>query len=209
MIQASIKNSALPALCGILYAVFSVTIFLMGSPDGSSMLRDLLETRNTVALMGIVALAAGACTSAAAFLTARRAGRWLLLQNGLACGALGLLIMLGANRAVAFRTLALAVAVMAASLGLYQLATARAFRGHPANQWLLGAAGLVSTGFALVFLAFALRWFPLDPSPSAQTFNWLASYFAFSAICMAGLALDPLKPRADLPPLVSTALPPA
>jgi hypothetical protein len=50
-------------------------------------------------------------------------------------------------------------------------------------------AGVVSVGFAAVFLAFVLRWIKLDPSPSAQTFHWLASYFGFTAICMVGLAL--------------------
>lgn len=191
MIQTSIRNSILPVLCGILYAVFSLTIFLMGSRDPSSVLRNLLETRNTAAAIGILALAAGACTVAVAFWTPGRTSAWLLALNGLACGALGSLMILGARRPVAFRALALAIVVMAVSLCLYELAIARTFRGYPANQWLLGVAGLVSAAFALVFLAFALRWFPLEPSPSAQTFNWLASYFAFSAICMAGLASGP------------------
>jgi hypothetical protein len=48
---------------------------------------------------------------------------------------------------------------------------------------------VVSVGFAVVFLGFVLRWIKLDPSPSAQTFNWLGSYFGFTAICMVGLAL--------------------
>jgi hypothetical protein len=80
---------------------------------------------------------------------------------------------------------------MAMSIGLYELATARTLRGHHIDEWLLGVAGVVSVGFAVVFLGFALRWIKLDPSPSAQTFNWLGSYFGFTAICMVGLALGP------------------
>jgi hypothetical protein len=78
---------------------------------------------------------------------------------------------------------------MAMSMGLYELATARTLWGHLKDEWLLGVAGVVSFGFAAVFLAFVLRWIKLDPSPSAQTFNWLASYFGFTAICMVGMAL--------------------
>jgi hypothetical protein len=77
---------------------------------------------------------------------------------------------------------------MAMSIGLYELATARTLRGHLIDDWLLGAAGVVSVGFAVAFLAFVLRWIKLDPSPSAQTFYWLGSYFGFTAICMVGLA---------------------
>ena len=89
----------------------------------------------------------------------------------------------------AFRTIALVIVIMAMSIGLYELATARTLRGHLIDEWLLGAAGVVSVGFAVAFLAFVLRWIKLDPSPSAQTFYWLGSYFGFTAICMVGLAL--------------------
>jgi hypothetical protein len=61
--------------------------------------------------------------------------------------------------------------------------------GHLIDEWLPGAAGVVSVGFAVAFLAFVLRWIKLDPSPSAQTFYWLGSYSGFTAICMVGLAL--------------------
>jgi uncharacterized membrane protein HdeD (DUF308 family) len=139
--------------------------------------------------LGLLALAAGVCTIAASVWSSRKDNSWLLVLNGLACSSLGLLVTIGANRSITFRTIAIVTVIMAMSIGLYELATARMLRGHRIGEWLLGAAGVVSVGFAIVFLGFVLRWIKLDPSPSAQTFNWLGSYFGFTAICMMGLAL--------------------
>src|SRR4051794_29268844 len=141
--------------------------------------------------MGGAALAAGACTIAAGLWTARKRNSslpnsWLLVLNGLACGALGTLVMLGMSRPVAFRTIALLIAAMAVSMGWLELAGARTLRGL--DEWLLAGAGVVSVAFAAVFLGFVTGWIRLRPSPSGQTFYWLAAYFAFSAICMIGLA---------------------
>jgi hypothetical protein len=141
--------------------------------------------------LGLLALAAGVCTIAASVWRSRKDNSWLLVVNGLACSSLGILITLGLTRPITFRTIALVIVIMAMSIGLYELATARTLRGHHIDEWLLGVAGVVSVGFAIVFLGFVLRWIKLDPSPSAQTFNWLGSYFGFTAICMVGLALGP------------------
>jgi uncharacterized membrane protein HdeD (DUF308 family) len=188
MPQTLVKSWWLLVLCGVLDALFAVLIFLMGSPDGSPNLRTFIHSRNASSELGVLALAAGVCTIAASVWSSRKDNSWLLVLNGLACSSLGLLVTLGADR-VAFRTIALVIVIMAMSIGLYELATARTLRGHPIGEWLLGAAGVVSVGFAVAFLAFVLRWIKLDPSPSAQTFHWLGSYFGFTAICMVGLAL--------------------
>jgi uncharacterized membrane protein HdeD (DUF308 family) len=189
MAQTLVKSWWMLALCGVFEALFAVLIFLMGNPDGSPILRTVLHSRNAIAPLGVLALTAGVCTVAASVWSSRKDNSWLLVLNGLACISLGLLVTLGATRPIAFRTIALVIVVMAMSIGLYELATARALRGHLRDEWLLGAAGVVSVGFAAVFLAFVLRWIKLDPSPSAQTFHWLASYFGFTAICMVGMAL--------------------
>jgi uncharacterized membrane protein HdeD (DUF308 family) len=191
MAQTLVKSSWLLALCGVLDALFAVMIFL-ASPDGSPNLRTFMHSRDAITQLGVLALAAGVCTIAASVWSSRKDNSWLLVLNGLACSSLGLLVTLGATgatRPIAFRTIALVIVVMAVSIGLYELATARMLRGHPIDEWLLCAAGVVSVGFAVAFLAFVLRWIKLDPSPSAQTFHWLGSYFGFTAICMVGLAL--------------------
>jgi uncharacterized membrane protein HdeD (DUF308 family) len=189
MAQTLVKSWWLLALCGVLDALFAVMIFLMASPDGSPNPRIFMHSRNAITQLGVFALAAGICTIAASVWSSRKDSSWLLVLNGLACSSLGLLVTLGATRPIAFRTIALVIVIMAMSIGVYELATARTLRGHPIDEWLLGAAGVVSVGFAVAFLAFVLRWIKLDPSPSTQTFHWLGSYFGFTAICMMGLAL--------------------
>lgn len=195
MAQTFVKSWWLLALCGVFDALFAVMTFLMASPDGSLNLRIFMHSRNAITPLGAFALAAGICTVAAGVLISRKDRSWLLVLNGLACSSLGLLVTLGATRPIAFRTIALVIVIMAMSIGLYELATARTLRVYPIDEWLLGVAGAASVGFAVVFLAFVLRWIKLDPSPSAQTFHWLGSYFGFTAICMVGLALRLDGPR--------------
>ena len=192
MTQSLVKSWWLLTLCGVLDALFGILIFLMGSLDGSPNLRAFIHTKDASSQLGLLALAAGVCTIAASVWGSRKGNSWLLVLNGVACSSLGLLVTLGATgatRPIAFRTIALVIVIMAMSIGLYELTTARTLRGHLIYEWLLGAAGVVSVGFAVAFLAFVLRWIRLDPSPSAQTFDWLGSYFGFTAICMVGLAL--------------------
>ena len=189
MAQSVIKRWWLLALCGVLDALFAGLIVLMGNPDGSPNLRLFIPGRNAITQLGLLALAAGVCTIAASVWRSRKDNSLLLVLNGLATSSLGILVTLGATRPITFRTIALVIVLMAMSIGLYEVTTARTFRGHLIDEWLLGAAGLASFGFAVVFLAFVLRWIKIDPSPSAQTFNWLGSYFGFTAICMVGLAL--------------------
>ncbi|MGA3044056.1 MAG: DUF308 domain-containing protein [Bryobacteraceae bacterium] len=194
-----IKNWWLLALCGILDAIYSVMNFFMQRPDGSLTLRTFVNHRSTLVDMGMLALAAGVCTLAAATWSSRKGASWLLALNGLACTALGLLLAFRTGP-LAFRTIALLIVVMAMSAGIYELATARTLRRHLRREWLLGAAGVASVGFALAFLAFVLRWIALDPESPAQTLHWLGSYFGFSAICMLGMALA-LTPTSTGPAL--------
>jgi uncharacterized membrane protein HdeD (DUF308 family) len=189
MTQSLVKSWWLLALCGVLDALFAVQIVLMGSRDGSRILHTFIHNEAAILQLGLLALAAGICTIAASVWGSRKDTSWLLVLNGVACSSLGILVTLGATRRITFPTIALVIVIMAMSIGLYELATARRLRGHRMGEWLLGVAGVVSVGFAVVFLGFVLRWIKLDSSPSAQTFNWLGSYFGFTAICMVGLAL--------------------
>src|SRR5260370_3237653 len=166
MDQTLVKSWWLLALCGVLDALFAVMIFLMASPDGSPNLRIFMHSRNAITQLGVFALAAGICTIAASVWSSRKDNSWLLVLNGLACTSLGILVTLGATRPITFRTIALVIVIMAMSIGLYELATARTLRGQLIDEWLLGVAGVVSVAFALVFLGFVLRWIKLDPSPS-------------------------------------------
>jgi uncharacterized membrane protein HdeD (DUF308 family) len=147
------------------------------------------HSSDAVVLLGALTLTAGIFTIAHGILNALEGKRWLLVLNGLACSSLGLILTLATR--VAFPTIALLIIGMALSLGGYELAKAGLLRRHRAPEWLAGAAGIISLGFAVVFLAFVFRWIKLNPTSPAQSFLWLGSYFAFSAFCMLGTAQLP------------------
>jgi uncharacterized membrane protein HdeD (DUF308 family) len=202
-----IKRCSLLVLCSLFYATFSFMILFIWSPDGFRTLHTFAHYRSSIEQLGLVALAAGVCTVATGTWNAREANSWLLVLNGLACSVLGTLVVLGASRPITFRSIAIAIVVMAVSIGLYELVAAKTLPGHRVDEWLLTAAGLISIGFAGVFLGFVFGWIRLDPSPSAQTFHWLGSYFGFSSICMLVLALGYFRPRSALPGAGRDALP--
>ena len=115
---------------------------------------------------------------------------WLLVLNGLALGALGV-IQYGLTRfRISFLTVTLLIILMAMSIGLLELVIARTLRRqrHFADGWFLALAGVASFGFAVAFLALGFRWIKIEPG-SHSDLLWLGSYFGFSAICMLGLAL--------------------
>src|SRR5579872_6872482 len=182
MILTLIQNWWLLALCGVLDAIISVIYF---SHAGNG-----FRATGTVMFLGPLTLAAGACTTAAGIWSSRKGKFWFLVLNGLACSALGLIFSFWTGP-LGFGTVALLIVVMAISIGIYEWATARTLRRHLADEWLLGAAGVASAGFALAFLALVFGWIKLEPESPAQTLHWLGSYFGFSAICMLGLALRP------------------
>ena len=180
MFQSQIKGWLLLALCCVLDAIISV-IYFDHAGHG-------FRATSTVVLLGEFTLAAGACTIAAGISSSRNGNYWLLVLNGLACSALGLIFTFWKGP-LGFRTVALLIVVMAMSIGIYELAILRTLRRHLADEWLLGLAGVSSVGFALAFLAFVFRWIKLEPRSPGQTLLWLGTYFGFCAICMLGLAL--------------------
>ncbi|MGA3260442.1 MAG: hypothetical protein ABSE35_16290 [Bryobacteraceae bacterium] len=190
MIQALTKNWWLLALGGVFDAMLSAMNLFMQRPDGSLALRTTVDVNGTLVHMGELALAAGVCTIAAGIWSSREGRAWFLMLNGLALTALGLLFTFWANRPIAFRSIALLIVAMAISIGIYELATARTLLRQVTARWLLGAAGVVSVGFALVFLAVAFRQLNVERSPLID-FLWFGSYYGFSAICKVGLALGP------------------
>jgi uncharacterized membrane protein HdeD (DUF308 family) len=179
--QTLTRSWWLLALCGVLDAIIAV-IYFDHAGHGFAL-------KSSVLFLGNLTLAAGACTIAAGIWSSRKGKSWLLVLNGLACCALGLILAFRAGRRLSFLTVALLIIVMAMSIGIQELAAARTMRRHRADEWLLGGAGAVSIGFALAFLALGFHWIEPEPGSPAQTLLSLGSYFGFSAICMLGLAL--------------------
>jgi uncharacterized membrane protein HdeD (DUF308 family) len=207
LIQTLIKNWWLLALCGVLDAIYSVTNLFMQNPDGSLTLR-IYALQSTVVFLGNLALAAGACTIAAGIWRSTQGKSWLLVLNGLALIALGLIFNGIFGFRISFRTVALLLVIIAMSIGIFEWVIARALRRqrHVADESFLGLAGAASVGFALAFFALAFGWIKLEPRPHAD-FLWFGSYFGFSAICMLGLALRLNSLRGIIHRMATSALP--
>ena len=209
MIQTMTRNWWLLALCGVLEAIISVIYLVMydAGPDGPL---SLHSWSGAVVFSNRLALAAAASTIAAGIWRSGKGKSWLLVLNGLALSAYGLMPLFWRGP-LGFVLFARLLAVMATTFGILALATARTLRRqrHVADGWWLGLAGAASVGFALAFLALGFRW--IQPEPRAfhsSVFLWLGYYFGFSAICMVGLALrlhhlgpSQSGPWESLPPL--------
>lgn len=145
----------------------------------------------TILLLGKLALAAGAVTIVAGIVRSTNGKCWLLVLNGLALGALGGVIQFGVARfPISFLTVALLIILMAMSMAVLELGVARTLhrQGLLLDGWFLALAGVVSIGFAVLFLALGFRWIKIEPG-SHTDLLWLGCYFGFSAISLLGLAL--------------------
>jgi len=186
MIQTLLKNWWLLAVCGVLDAAYAAMNLFMFDPEGSLTLRRWMGP-GTLRNMSEIALAAGACTIAAGIWSSGKGRSWLLALNGLALGAFGVIGLSPIPRGrVSFLPIALLFVVMAVTIGVFALATARTLRRHLVDRWFLGVAGTAAAGFALGFLVFGFRWVRLEPT---EYLLWMSSYFAFSALSMIGAAL--------------------
>lgn len=168
---------------GVLNATISIAYLIMGYPDG---LLTFHLWNSTVAFVGNLALAAGACTITAGVLKSRTIERWLLVMNGLALCALGLIQVSLFRYPISLLTIASLLIIMATSSGVLDFATLRTLQHNNAERRFLQCAGVASIGFALVFLALGLRWIEIQPG-SHTDLVWIGSYFGFSAICMLSL----------------------
>jgi uncharacterized membrane protein HdeD (DUF308 family) len=186
MIETLTKNWLVLALCGVLDAMISVIYFIMLETDGPLTFH---AWRGTIASLGELTLAAGACAIVAGIWRSTKGKCWLLVVNGLALGALGLIYYAFTRFRISILTIALLIVLMAISIGTLELFTARTLRPrHVADGWFLSLAAAASFGFAFMFFSLGFRWIKVGPG-SHLDLLWLGSYFGFTAICMLGLAL--------------------
>ena len=187
MIQTLTRNRWLLALSGVLSAMISAIYLVMQNEPEPLTFHGW--NRNIV-LLGKLALAAGAGAIAAGLWRSAKGKCWLLVLNGLALGALGLIWYAFVRLPISLLTISLLVIVMAVSMGALELITAKHFRRtrHAVDAWLLRLAAVVSAGFAFVLLAFGLRWIRIQPE-SHPDLLWLGMYFGFVALCMLALAI--------------------
>lgn len=187
MIQTLSKNWLLLALCSVLDAIISAIYFIMQGVGGPLTFHSW---NGTVVFLGKLALAAGACTIAAGVLRSATGKSWLLVLNGLALGALGLIQYGFVRFRIAFLTVALLMVLAAMTLGILELTIAGTLRRQRrvADGWFFAFFGVVSVGLALAFFALGFRWIRVESGSHADLL-WLGSYFGFTAICMLVLAL--------------------
>jgi uncharacterized membrane protein HdeD (DUF308 family) len=195
MIQTLTKNWWLLAFSGVVEAVISI-VYFNHAGHGFHALKDIV-------FVGRLSMAGGACTIAAGFWRPAKGKCWLLVLNGLALVAVGLIFNGIIGFRISLRTIALLIIMMAMSVGILELVTARTIwrERHVADGWFLGLAGVVSVGFALAFFALGFHWIKLGPGSVADLL-WFGSYFGFSAICMLWLGLrlhSQSDPREALP----------
>ncbi len=197
MIQTLTKNWWLLAVCGVLDAIISGIYLVMLDQNGPLTLH---HWRGAVLFLSKLSVAAGVCTVAAGIWRSTKGKCWLLVLNGLALIALGVIYngVPGGSR-ISFRTIALLIIMMAISMGILEFVTARSLRpqGRVPDARFSNLAGVASVGFALAFFVLGFGWIKPGPQSHADLL-WLGSYFAFSAVCMLGLALR--LPRPGLSP---------
>jgi len=178
MIQTLKNNWRLLALCGMLEVILSAIYLIMQQTDGPVAFHSW---NATIALLGKLALVAGACAIAAGMWRPADGRCWLLVLHGVALGALGVIQTSLVRFRISFLTVALLVILMATSLGILELRIARTLRR---GGWIMTLAGTASVGFAVAFLALGLRWMTIERHADLA---WLSAYFGLSAISMAGL----------------------
>ncbi len=178
MVQTLIKNWWLVALRGILAVVFSAAVFLMHNSVESLTLREF-ATKGLIVFLGMLAIAAGGCTIMSGIWSSGHGKWWLLLLDGLAISAAGLILIL--SNSITLRVVTQLLVLLAMIIGLVELASARMLRRHLPDEWFLGVAGGASVAFAVAFL-----W--IKPEEAASAFVWLGYYSGFSAACMLALA---------------------
>ncbi len=186
MLQTLKKNWWLLALCSGLYALISIQFFSVMGYSGPLTVRF---RGDAIAWLGRFILAAAACSAGAGLWRAGHGKGWLLVLNGLALAALGVIDLYFIRTRVSFRTIALLIVVMAASTSALEVLLAQALRirRRLMDGWLLTLAGALTGGFAMLFLALAFRWIRILPG-SQTDLLWIGCYFACSSLCILTLA---------------------
>ncbi len=178
MIRVMINNWWLLALRGAFALLFAMFAFSMQTVMGTWLV-SAIALAGVVVLFGLLALAAGICTIAAAIRGAGRDKSFLLLWDGIAICVAGIVILV--ERRVDLQLLVHGIAVWALIIGVLELLLARRLRRHLPDEWSLAVAGAVSFGFGLFFLVARM-------TEAIAMLRWVGLYAGFSAAMILALA---------------------
>jgi uncharacterized membrane protein HdeD (DUF308 family) len=172
MIRTLINNWWLLALRGVFAMAFAILAFSLRRLAESFLTRPIVHA-GVVVIFGLLALAAGICTIAAAVRRADKDKSHLLLWDGVAVCIAGLVIVLAPKLELTW--LVDIVAIWAVVIGVLELLIARRLRRHIPAEWSLAFAGMGSLCLGVYFLL-------QRSNEGASLLLWLAVYAAFSAV---------------------------
>lgn len=194
MIRAWIENWWLLLLRGALALAFAVLIFLL-QPLFPSVFLSIMAYAAVAVIFGLLAVVTGVITCFAALRdAAHRRHLWVLLSEGLAITAGGIVVIL--LRDVSALEVIDIIAVAALVFAAFQFATAVHIRRHVKDEWFLIAGGLCSLALSVFLLLDGER-------ELSSVLKWVAIYAAANGLAMVGLALKLYRLRRSIRELSS------
>jgi uncharacterized membrane protein HdeD (DUF308 family) len=180
MIRMLIKNWWLLFLRGVLAIAFAIFIFFFLPFVPAPLLRQLAFA-GLATIFALFAFATGILTTIAAVRGASQ-GRaaWLVLADGIAITAGGLIILLSPG--LTLLLLIQIIALIALVVGMLELLAGVHLRRHLTDEWLLIIGGITSIVFGACLL--------LTHVGTVQTaLTWIAIYALANGLALMGLAL--------------------
>lgn len=180
MIRMLIKNWWLLFLRGILAIAFAIFIFAFLPFVPAPLLRQLAFA-GLSAIFALFAFATGVLTIVAAVRGAGQGGSaWLVLADGIAITAGGLIIMFSPG--LTLLLLVQLIGLIALAVGMVELLAGIHLRRHLTDEWLLITGGVTSIAFAACLL--------LTHVGTVQAALTLIAIYAFAnGLALMGLAL--------------------
>ena len=196
MIRMLIKNWWLLFLRGILAIAFAIFIFAFLPFVPAPLLRQLAFA-GLAAIFALFAFATGVLTIVAAVRGAGQGGSsWLVLTDGVAITAGGLIIMFSPG--LTLLLLIKIIGLTALAVGMLEVLAGIHLRRHLTDEWLLIIGGVTSIAFAGCLL--------LTRVGTVQTALTLISIYAFAnGLALLGLALRLRRLRNSIHTLAGTA----
>ncbi len=180
MIRLLINNWWLLAIRGGFALAFAVFVFVL-QPFLSTLFLKAVALTGLTVLFGLFASVCGMATILAALRGAeRKRGLGLLLADGIAVTAAGLVLLLAPG--LTLLHVVRIIAGTAAIVGLLEIVIGVRLRRHLLDEWLLLAGGVASLAFA-VFLLFG------SLTEVSVVLNWTGGYALVNGAAMVGLAL--------------------
>jgi uncharacterized membrane protein HdeD (DUF308 family) len=188
MLRILINNWWLLLLRGIFALAFGVLAFSMQPLAESFLMRPIVHA-GLVVTFGLLALAAGVCTAAAALRGATLDRSKLMLWDGIAVCFAGVVILISPRLDLVW--LAGIVAGLAVIVGILELLVARGLRRHLPDEWSLALAGAGSVIFGIYF-------FFEQTADASEMLRWLGIYAGFSAVTILAFAMRLRNLRASV-----------